>query len=163
MVKTYILKTAKMGEEFYYMVCIILSGLLLFLSVYFMITLSDLESDYINSRECSSRLNFWTYPRIILQVCHTVLLVICRSWLLSFMSFPFTSWLVYNALKVPSGNSGLFDPTEIHIRQNLRTAIKWSLVFMAYHMISFFLYMYLLVNTLTADQDGSVAPKEVPW
>ena len=54
--------------ELYYMFCIILSGLLLFLTVYIMITLSDLESDYINSRECSTRLNFWTYPRIILQV-----------------------------------------------------------------------------------------------
>merc|ERR1711874_528348 len=125
--------------------------------------LSDLESDYINSRECCSRLNFWTYPRILLQCSITALLLLSHSWLLSMVSFPFTLSLLYSLYKVPAGNSGLYEPTEIHIRDILRSNIKWSLGFMAYHMTSFFLFMYLLVNTLTANSESSVASKEVPW
>merc|ERR1711864_55301 len=120
------------SPESVYMVCLVLSSLLLFLSVYFMITLSDLESDYINSRDCAARLNFWTAPRIIAQI--------------------------------PSGNSGLYDPTEIHIKQNLRNAITESLGFMGFHMASFFVLMWMLVGQVDQDK-GTPSPvqKEVPW
>ena len=103
------------------------TSLLLFLSVYFMITLSDLESDYINSLDCSSRLNMWTMPRLVFMMGHSLLLLIQNSWLMLLISLPFTTWLVYSKLKVKEGDSGLYDPTVIHIRDNLRGAIKESL------------------------------------
>ena len=115
------------SQEVLLMLCIFISSLLLFLSVYFMITLSDLESDYINSLDCSARLNVWTLPRIAMVVFHSLLLLVMQSWLVFVSSLPFTSWLVYSKMKVKQGDSGLYDPTEIHIRENLRGGIKESL------------------------------------
>ena len=115
------------SQEVLLMLCILITSLLLFLSVYFMITLSDLESDYLNSLDCSARLNVWTLPRIVLIVLHTILLLVMQSWIMFLISFPFTFWLVYSKMKVKQGDSGLYDPTEIHIRENLRGGIKESL------------------------------------
>ena len=115
------------SQEFLLMLSILVTSLMLFLSVYFMITLSDLESDYINSLDCSARLNMWTIPRLLFLVVHSLLLLVQNSWIMLIISLPFTSWLVYSKLKVKQGDSGLYDPTEIHVRDNLRGAIKESL------------------------------------
>lgn len=40
------------------------NGLLLFLLVYHVITLSDLECDYLNALECCSKLNRWVPIKI---------------------------------------------------------------------------------------------------
>jgi len=144
------------------MLCLLITSLLLFLSVYFMITLSDLESDYINSLDCSARLNIWTMPRLFLVVFHSLLLLVNQSWLIFLLSLPFTLWLVYSKVKVKQGDSGLYDPTEIHIRENLRGGIKQSLAYMGYHMASFFIYMWMLVSLMTVEKGGG-GSREVPW
>ena len=58
------------------MASLFVTGLLLFISVYFMITLSDLESDYLNSRQCSDKLNLFTWPRLALLAFHSILVII---------------------------------------------------------------------------------------
>ena len=55
------------------MASLFITGILLFISVYFMITLSDLESDYLNSRQCSDKLNLFTWPRLALLALHSIL------------------------------------------------------------------------------------------
>jgi len=143
------------------MASLFVTGLLLFISVYFMITLSDLESDYLNSRQCSDKLNLFTWPRLALLAFHSIL-NLSSLWLL-LLSLPSTLWLAYRSLKIPSGNSGLYDPTEVHVRSNLRASIKESLAYMGYHMLSFFIYMWLLVGSLTNNQINPIAPQEMPW
>lgn len=143
------------------MASLFITGLLLFISVYFMITLSDLESDYLNSRQCSDKLNLFTWPRLALLALHSVL-NFSSLWLL-LLSLPSTLWLAYRSLRIPSGNSGLYDPTEVHIRSNLRASIKESLAYMGYHMFSFFIYMWLLVSSLTKNEISPIAPQEMPW
>jgi len=143
------------------MASLFVTGLLLFISVYFMITLSDLESDYLNSRQCSDKLNLFTWPRLALLALHSIL-NLHSLWLL-LLSLPSTLWLAYRSLRIPSGNSGLYDPTEVHVRSNLRASIKESLAYMGYHMFSFFVYMWLLVSSLTKNQINPIAPQEMPW
>lgn len=100
------------------MASLFITGLLLFISVYFMITLSDLESDYLNSRQCSDKLNLFTWPRLALLALHSVLVIIALGissqlsffppqnfsslWLL-LLSLPSTLWLAYRSLRIPSG------------------------------------------------------------
>jgi len=143
------------------MASLLVTGLLLFISVYFMITLSDLESDYLNSRQCSDRLNLFTWPRLALLALHSIL-NLSSIWLFLF-SLPSTLWLAYRSFKIPSGNSGLYDPTEVHTRSNLRASIKESLAYMGFHMLSFFIYMWLLISSLTSNQINPIAPQEMPW
>eukprot|EP00092_Neocalanus_flemingeri_P083136 GFUD01104303.1.p1 GENE.GFUD01104303.1~~GFUD01104303.1.p1 ORF type:complete len:154 (-),score=40.54 GFUD01104303.1:54-515(-) len=151
------------SQEVLLVLSILVTSLLLFLTVYFMITLSDLESDFINSLDCSARLNRWTIPRLVFMVTHSLLLVAQYSWVMLLVSLPFTTWLVYSRLKVKQGDSGLYDPTEIHIRENLRGAIKESLGFMGYHMASFFISMWLLVSLMSMNTDNPGVSGEVPW
>ena len=35
--------------------------------------------------------------------------------------------------------------------------------YMGYHMFSFFIYMWLLVSSLTKNQINPIAPQEMPW
>ena len=140
------------------MASLLVTGLLLFISVYFMITLSDLESDYLNSRQCSDRLNLFTWPRLALLALHTILVIrgagiesLCTKLLVSseslvHMAVPIFSpvntmaciSLLQNPIRLGNsntkyqqpnfpGNSGLYDPTEVHTRSNLRASIKESL------------------------------------
>lgn len=146
-----------------FMLCILLTSFLLFLTVYLMITLSDLESDYINSSQCASMLNFWTLPRLSAKLTHSLVLLLGQQWLIFLVSLPFSSWLVYRKLKQQPGHSGLYDPTEIHNRTVLRFNLMECLGFMGYHLFSFFLYMYLIVSTMSADGESPTVTKEVPW
>ena len=168
--------------EILLMLSIVVTALLLFVSVYFMITLSDLESDYINrlvdskgkivfliftifSIDCCSRLNKVTNARLIFLVIHTLLLLPQFSWIMFILSLPVTGWNISQKLKVGSGDFGLFDPTKIVVRENLQRSIKESLFYMGYHMFSFFIYMWQLVTLLSIDpSSGKPLPhKEVPW
>ena len=105
-----------------------------------------------------------TGPRIVILVLQSLLLLLQYSWVLLGLSLPFTSWLLRARLRVVQGDFGVFDPTKIQMRENLRNAIKESLVYMGYHMVMFFVLMWLLVS-LMPDSGGSKPPfqSEVPW
>ena len=46
------------GDIFLFSFCLLDTGGLIFILIYFIITLSDLECDYLNAQECCSKLNF---------------------------------------------------------------------------------------------------------
>ncbi|XP_011784902.1 PREDICTED: protein cornichon homolog 4 [Colobus angolensis palliatus] len=98
---------------------------LIFLSVYFIITLSDLECDYINARSCCSKLN---------KVRHF-----------------FAHFLFIRYIMVPSGNMGVFDPTEIHNRGQLKSHMKEAMIKLGFHLLCFFMYLYSMILALIND------------
>ena len=116
------------------------------------------------SISCSKSLNRLTGPRVVMLVAHSVILLLQYSWILLLLSLPFTLWLLRVRLTVGKGDFGVYDPTKIIIRENLRSAIKESLVYMAYHMVSFFVYMWLLVSSIPDTNSSKPAiQSEVPW
>ncbi|KAM9612715.1 protein cornichon homolog 4 isoform 3-T6 [Trichechus inunguis] len=68
---------------------------LIFLSVYFIITLSDLECDYINARSCCSKLNKWVIPELIGHTIVTVLMLISLHWFIFLLNLPVATWNIY--------------------------------------------------------------------
>lgn len=71
----------------------------------------------------------------------------------------------------PPGNSGLYEPTELHARAVLQGKLQESLgeplpstapVLMGHHVASFFLYMWLLVAGLPTHQPAPL-PGDLPW
>lgn len=50
----------------------------------------------------------------------------------------------YRYLKVPMGNMGVFDPTEIHNRGQLKSHMKEAMIKLGYHLLCFFIYLYRL-------------------
>ena len=99
-----------------------------------------------------------------MMVLQSLSLLLQQSWILLTLSLPPTLWLIRARLRVSGGDFGVFDPTKINIRENLRSAIKESLIYMGYHMASFFVYMWILVSSIP-DQDGNrpSIQGEVPW
>ena len=43
---------------------------------------------------------------------------------------------------VPSGNMGVFDPTEIHNRGQLKSHMKEAMIKLGVHLLCFFMYLY---------------------
>ena len=43
---------------------------------------------------------------------------------------------------VPSGNMGVFDPTEIHNRGQLKSHMKEAMIKLGFHLLCFFMYLY---------------------
>ena len=42
----------------------------------------------------------------------------------------------------PAGNLGLYDPTEIHNRHELKAFLKEAMIKLGFHLVFFFLYLY---------------------
>lgn len=126
---------------------------LLFLCVYFIITLSDLECDYINATTCCSRLNRCVLPELIAHTVQTVLMLISWHWFLFLLNLPLAAFQTYRYFTVPSGNIGVYDPVEIHNHRQLKSMTKESLIKLGYHLVLFFAYLYSLIQALLSWND----------
>jgi len=124
------------------------TGALLFLSVYIVITLSDLECDYLNATTCCGKLNKWVVPELVANITLTLLLLITGHWILLILNFPMTVWLLYKQHKMPKGSLGLYDATEIHNRGTLKGHIRDSIIRLSFHLIFFFIYLYCMIISL---------------
>lgn len=130
------------------------------------ITLSDLECDYLNAQQCCSKLNMvyfcfhirftkydriysislfllqWVVPKMIAHTILTFLLLIHGQVILTLVNLPMTAWLLYEFFGVPSGNMGVYDPTEIHNRGQLKRHTRDCMVYLGYYLVFFFIYLY---------------------
>ncbi|KAL3874084.1 hypothetical protein ACJMK2_037147 [Sinanodonta woodiana] len=128
-------------------------GALLCLVVYFIVTLSDLECDYLNATSCCDKLNYWIIPELVAQVILTSLLLVTGHVFLFIFYAACTGWLVYSFAMKPSGNIGLYDPTEIHNKMKLKVHMKENLIKMGFHLVFFFIYLYMLIYSLLKKDD----------
>ncbi|KAI1284927.1 Protein cornichon -like protein 4 [Halotydeus destructor] len=121
---------------------------LLFLSVYIVITLSDLECDYLNAPQCCTKLNKWVLPEFLAVTALTILLLFTGHWILFILYWPMIAWLLLRQHRIPRGNLGTYDPTEIHNKGNLKKHIRDSVVRLCFHLVFFFIFLYSLIIAL---------------
>ena len=121
---------------------IILDITSLFIAVYFVVTLSDLECDYINARACCDKLNKFVIPEIVVKIIPTILFLFTGHWILLILNLPFDAWYIYKFMKKPASHTGYFDPAEIHNRGELKSHMQNSLVRLGEHLVFFFIYLY---------------------
>ncbi|KAG5883403.1 hypothetical protein JTB14_031292 [Gonioctena quinquepunctata] len=124
------------------------TGAVLFLLVFFVITLSDLECDYLNAQECCSRLNQWVIPKLVAHVLLSFLFLIHGHWILAVLNVPILAWMAYEMFTVPRGNMGIYDPTEIHNRGQLKRHMRDCMIYLGYYLVFFFAYLYCLITSL---------------
>lgn len=91
------------------------SKLIVEMSNFQVLILSDLECDYINAQQCCSKLNFWSIPKVSAHVLVTLILLVSGHWVLFLVNIPFVGYLLYEYKTIPRGNIGIFDPCEIHV------------------------------------------------
>lgn len=127
------------------------TGAALFLLVYFIITLSDLECDYLNGPECCAALNKYVVPKMVGHLAMTVMLLLHGHWFLFFTALPIAAWITYEYRRVPAENLGVFDPAEIYNRGQLQRHMWESLIQLGYNLLAFFMYLYFLIVSILKD------------
>ncbi|CAG9561313.1 unnamed protein product [Danaus chrysippus] len=121
---------------------------ILFVLVYYIITLSDLECDYLNAQECCDNLNYWLLPKYIAHCFVTFLLLINGQILLFLFNLPMFIWLTFEYFTVPKGNSGAYDPAEIYNRGQLKKHLRDVMIYIIYYLLFFFIYVYCFILAL---------------
>jgi len=157
-----------MGDILLFSLSLVDTGVLIFILVFFIITLSDLECDYLNAQECCGRLNFWNIPKLWSQLFLPIALTLTGHWYLVLLNLPISVWLIRKFHCVRRGNIGEYDPAEIHNAGQLRKHMIHVSLHLAWQMVSFFVYLYCLLDAvmqedviLPADDDVTVLHKPV--
>ena len=102
------------GDIFLFSFCLLDTGGLIFILIYFIITLSDLECDYLNAQECCSKLNFvsqnfltlicnyhqksllalqWNVPKLWCQLVILFIVLLGGHWLMFLINLPICIYL----------------------------------------------------------------------
>uniref|UniRef100_A0A8D8YF25 Protein cornichon homolog 4 n=1 Tax=Cacopsylla melanoneura TaxID=428564 RepID=A0A8D8YF25_9HEMI len=129
----------------------IATGSILFLLIYFIITLSDVECDHLNARDCYQRLNIYIPVKMGGQVGISLLLLLSGHYWLFLMNVPMSAWNIHEYYSVPSGNMGVFDPTELYKRDSIKNHMRNCLIGMGFYLIIFFVYLYSMILSLLRD------------
>jgi len=130
------------GESLLFLFAAILSALLLFIMVYFIIMFSDLECDFINPIDLCSRLNIFVLPNYIAHAVLTILFLLTGKWWTFLFNLPL---LCYN-VKRYMDNKHMYDATEIF--RTLSYDKKESFIKLVFFFVSFFLYLYGMVMAI---------------
>jgi len=139
-----------MGDGTLFLISLLDCTSLLGLSVYILITLSDLECDYINAANCCIKLNRLVLPELILHGLITIAML--YNWhtiLFIILLLPFM-YLFNRFLSIPPGNIGLYDPTEIHNRSILKQNLREAMIKLFFYLAFFFVCLYSLIFSLIA-------------
>ncbi|XP_035137336.2 protein cornichon homolog 4 isoform X2 [Callithrix jacchus] len=93
----------------------------------------------------------WVIPELIGHTVVTVLMLISLHWFIFLLNLPVATWNIYRYIMVPSGNMGVFDPTEIHNRGQLKSHMKEAMIKLGFHLLCFFMYLYSMILALIND------------
>lgn len=84
----------------------------------------------------------WILPKLMVHLCLSMILLLHGHWILTLINVPMAIWLAYEIATIPKGNVGLYDPTEIHNRGQLKKHMKTCLYNLGFYLILFFIYLY---------------------
>ncbi|KYQ58002.1 Protein cornichon like protein 4 [Trachymyrmex zeteki] len=87
-------------------------------------------------------------PKLIGHTFVVFLLLIHGQFILTLANIPMTIWLFYEYFSVPSGNMGVYDPTEIHNRSKLKRYTRDCMIHLGYCIVFFFIYLYCMIVAL---------------
>ncbi|XP_065661501.1 protein cornichon homolog 4 isoform X2 [Hydra vulgaris] len=128
------------------------TAFLMFLSVYFIINLSDLECNYTNSGDGCRRLSKVVIPELIMVLLLCIVLVFFSCFGALIYILPMFVWLLYRILSKPRNHISFYDPAEIHNNNLLNYYLKESIVKLLYYLVGFFIFLYSLISTLVSDE-----------
>lgn len=137
-----------LAETLLFALTLLDTGVILFILIYYLITLSDLECDYLNAQECCDKLNYWLLPKYLAHGFVSTLLLLHGQVLLFALNLPLTVWFAFEYFTVPQGNLGKYDPAEIHNGGQLKKHLRDVMINIGYHLIFFFIYLYCFILSL---------------
>ncbi|MED6221385.1 hypothetical protein PIB30_054089 [Stylosanthes scabra] len=123
---------------FWLVICFPTSIALLATTFYQVLILSDLESDYINPFDASSRINYFVLPEYIVQGALCVLCLFTGHWLMFFLTLPVTCYHIMRYVK----REHLIDVTEVF--RGLNAERKFRLAKLVMYLILLIVVIFRL-------------------
>ncbi|XVF13276.1 hypothetical protein REPUB_Repub08aG0194800 [Reevesia pubescens] len=136
-----------MGDLFIWLISFFTLIALLVLLVYQLMCLADLEFDYINPYDSSSRINKVVLPEFILQGFLCLLYLLTWHWVMSLLCAPY---LYYN-VRLYTRKQHLVDVTEIF--NLLHWEKKQRLFKLAYLIVLLFFSIFWMIWSALEDED----------
>ncbi|ORX93598.1 ER-derived vesicles protein ERV14 [Basidiobolus meristosporus CBS 931.73] len=133
------------GEALLFMLALVLSGVMLFGMVFYVIMLTDLESDYINPIDLCNKLNQFVLPEYLVQYLIIAAFFLTGSWIAMLLNVPIVA---YNTRQLLN-RKHMYDATEIF--RTLPQHKKESFFKLAFYLLCFFYYLYRMILGLIND------------
>nr|KAJ3420797.1 hypothetical protein HK105_005253 [Polyrhizophydium stewartii] len=114
-----------------FLFALIVSAVLLFGMVFFIIMFSDLESDYINPIDLCNKLNQFVMPEHILHAVLWALFLITGNWTAMLLNTPLVAWHAYK-----------------QIFRTVNSQKREAFFKLIFYLISFFYYLYRMIEAL---------------
>ncbi|XP_019444126.1 PREDICTED: protein cornichon homolog 1-like [Lupinus angustifolius] len=124
---------------FWFAICFPLHIALLASAFYQVLMLSDLEADYINPYDASSRINYFVLPEFITQVSMCVLFLVTGHWVMFLITLPLTCYHINLYVK----RQHLVDVTEVFSVLNAEK--KFRLAKLAFYLVLLIITIFRLV------------------
>jgi len=136
---------------FSYIIALIGDAFLIFFSLFHVIAIDELKTDYKNPIDQCNSLNPLVLPEYILHMVFNILLAIAGEWLTFFINLPLILYHInrYRTRPVMSG-VGIYDPTSIMNADQLTLCQREGWIKLAFYLISFFYYLYGMIYVLIA-------------
>mmetsp|Transcript_47564 Transcript_47564/g.116557 ORF Transcript_47564/g.116557 Transcript_47564/m.116557 type:complete len:154 (+) Transcript_47564:68-529(+) len=128
----------------FWVLMLLACGALIFLAVYYLVSLTDLESDLQNPIDMCRRANQCVLPEIGGHLVLCALFLITGNWVEFLVNVPLAAWNV----KAVLDHKHLFDATSIF--QDLPRHKTIQFAKLGYQMLFFFLLLFRLVTSLIA-------------
>jgi len=124
----------------FWLILMAAGAILILYYVFSIVSLGDLESDYLNPVDLCEKLNKFSKPEIIGQCIMTLLLLLSGSWYEFLVNLPIT---IYN-IKSAIFKEYLLDPTNIFTHLNYHK--MKSITKLVIYMVAFFFYLYQFIH-----------------
>ncbi|KAI8926753.1 cornichon [Entophlyctis helioformis] len=129
-------------EGMLFLFALVMSAVLLFGMVFFIIMFSDLESDYINPIDLCNKLNQFVLPEHIAHAVLCALFLLTGSWVALIINLPLLAWHGYKIIN----NRHMYDATEIF--RTLPQQKKEAFAKLGFYLLCFFFYLYRMIEAL---------------
>lgn len=81
-------------------------------------------------------------PKFTFHAILVFIFLVSGHWIVFLINVPFIAYLGYELYKVPPGNSGVYEPTEIYNRDTIKRYLRDCMIFLGFYLVIFFVYLY---------------------
>ncbi|XKL60613.1 hypothetical protein PGB90_007670 [Kerria lacca] len=139
---------------FSYIVALITDAFLIFFAIFHVVAFDELKTDYKNPIDQCNSLNPLVLPEYILHMFFNLLFLLSGQWFALILNVPLIAYHInrYRTRPTMSGY-GLYDPTCIMNADTLSKCQMEGWVKLAFYLITFFYYLYGMINSLITVPD----------
>lgn len=113
-----------------------------------LLTIYDIQSDYVNTVQGAQRLNYWIQFILGFLFLQIVFLILASESVLALATVGILSWIGFRFAKKPADHEGIYETTTLRQLPTIRRARNETLARVVFHSVMLFLLMYRMTSHL---------------